>query len=131
MRWKRGRRSSNIEDRRGARPRTGLPNLFPGRLGGTAPGRPRGRGSLVVTVLVLLGLYFLGVDPRLLLQSDSISVGPGSRIPGADSGAAPAARSRRVAASTSRTKIRSGHSSPCTARVISCSSGETGRTARA
>ena len=38
MRWKRGRRSSNIEDRRGARPRTGLPNLrlvgdsiFPGQ----------------------------------------------------------------------------------------------------
>ena len=68
MRWKRGRRSSNIEDRRGARLRTGLPNLFPGRRGGTAARRPRGRGGLVVTVLVLLGLYFLGVDPRLLLQ---------------------------------------------------------------
>ena len=82
MRWKRGRRSSNIEDRRGARLRTGLPNLFPGRRGGTASRRPRGRGGLVVTVLVLLGLYFLGVDPRLLLQSDSISGGPGSGIPG-------------------------------------------------
>ncbi len=93
MRWKRGRRSSNIEDRRGARLRTGLPSLFPRRMGGTASGRPRGRGGLVVTVLILLGLYFLGVDPRLLLQSDSISVGPGSGIPGADSGAAPAARS--------------------------------------
>ncbi len=54
---------------------------------------PGGRGSLVVTVLILLGLYFPGVDPRLLLQSDSISAGPAKGVPGADSGPAPAARS--------------------------------------
>jgi hypothetical protein len=56
MRWKRGRRSGNIEDRCGVRMRSGLPNLFPGRLGGTSSGWPRGRGSLVVTVLILLEL---------------------------------------------------------------------------
>jgi predicted metalloprotease len=93
MRWKRGRRSSNIEDRRGMRMRTGLPGLFPAGLGRKASGRPRGRGSLLVTVLILLGLYFLGVDPRLLLQSDSVTVGPGGGVPDPDSGAAPAARS--------------------------------------
>jgi len=76
MRWRQGRRSSNIEDRRGTRPAGGLPNLFPDRLGGTATRRPRGRGSLLVTLLILLGLYSLGVDPRLLLQSDSIGVAP-------------------------------------------------------
>ncbi len=49
MRWKGGRRSSNIEDRRGAR--------GPRLLGG-------GIGTIVV---VLIAMYF-GVDPRPLLQ---------------------------------------------------------------
>ncbi|MBT8091679.1 MAG: zinc metallopeptidase [Gammaproteobacteria bacterium] len=50
MRWRGGRRSSNIEDRRGARATTGL-------LGG-------GIGTIV---LVLVAMYF-GVDPTPLLQ---------------------------------------------------------------
>lgn len=50
MRWRGGRRSSNIEDRRGAR-------SVPGLLGG-------GIGTIV---LVLVAMYF-GVDPTPLLQ---------------------------------------------------------------
>jgi len=50
MRWKGGRRSSNIEDRRGSRAKTGL-------LGG-------GIGTIV---LVLVAMYF-GVDPTFLMQ---------------------------------------------------------------
>ena len=51
MRWKTGRRSSHIEDRRGTRVGGGL---FKGGVG---------------TIVLALGLaYFLGVDPRILLQ---------------------------------------------------------------
>ena len=68
MRWERGRRSENVEDRRGVGMRRG------GLMGG-------GIGGLV---LVLVISYFLGVDPRLLLQnmpvesvpSDGESVAP-------------------------------------------------------
>ena len=51
MRWERGRRSSNVEDRRAGGMRAGL-------VGG---------GGLVTLVLVLVAFYF-GVDPSLLLQ---------------------------------------------------------------
>ena len=90
MRWRRGRRSENVEDRRGASARGGLPSLFPSGLGGRGSGRPRGRGSLVVTVLILAGLYFLGVDPALLLNS--LPSGPGGGTPA--TGGDPAALSR-------------------------------------
>jgi predicted metalloprotease len=51
MRWKTGRRSSHIEDRRGTRISGGL---FKGGIG---------------TVVIALGLaYFLGIDPTILLQ---------------------------------------------------------------
>ena len=51
MRWKTGRRSSNIEDRRGQRRRVGA---FKGGIG---------------TVVIALALaYFLGIDPQVLLQ---------------------------------------------------------------
>jgi predicted metalloprotease len=50
-------------------PRTGgLPGLFRTGLGRGGVGRRRGGGSLVVTVVIVLGLYFLGVDPSLLLD---------------------------------------------------------------
>lgn len=64
MRWKGGRRSSNIEDRRG-----------PGRRGGMLGG---GIGTIVI---ILIGLYF-GVDPTFLLegmQSASVPSSAGSR----------------------------------------------------
>jgi predicted metalloprotease len=51
MRWKTGRRSANIEDRRGQRVRRGA---FKGGIG---------------TIVIVLALaYFLGIDPRVLLQ---------------------------------------------------------------
>jgi predicted metalloprotease len=52
MRWKTGRRSSNIEDRRGMRLRRGV--AFKG-----------GVGTIVVTLALA---YFLGIDPQVLLQ---------------------------------------------------------------
>ena len=52
MRWKGGRRSSHIEDRRGARVSGG--GVFKGGIG---------------TVVLALGLaYFLGIDPRIIFQ---------------------------------------------------------------
>ena len=50
MRWRGGRRSTNVEDRRGSRAKTGL-------LGG-------GLGTIV---LILVAMYF-GVDPTFLIQ---------------------------------------------------------------
>jgi hypothetical protein len=80
MRWREGRRSSNVEDRRG---------MSVGR--GVAVGGLGGVGLLVVVVIALL----LGVDPTQLLQqmpSDSLppsaSVEPGGPASGAaDEGA--------------------------------------------
>jgi len=52
MRWKTGRRSSNIEDRRGQRVAGGT--VFKG-----------GVGTIVLTLALA---YFLGIDPQVLLQ---------------------------------------------------------------
>ena len=57
MRWQMGRRSDNIEDRRGV------------GVGGVAIG-----GGLGTVVLVVIAL-FLGVDPSVILQSGDTSVG--------------------------------------------------------
>ena len=59
MRWEDGRRSDNVEDRRGLRVTRGL------------------AGGLGTVVLVLVGLYF-GVDPSTILNT--ISTGGGSRV---------------------------------------------------
>jgi len=85
MRWKGRRKSSNIEDRRGAsgQRQTGRLRL-PGGLGrgGFSSGRgiPRrmrrgGIGGIGMIVFVLIALYF-GVDPSLLIQGT-----PGSNAP--------------------------------------------------
>ncbi len=68
MRWDRGRRSDNIEDRRGAGGGTGFPSgRMPGRIG-----IPRGRagaGGLGLIAVVVVALL-LGVDPSQLLQGN-------------------------------------------------------------
>jgi len=58
MRWKTGRRSSNIEDRRGI------------RLSGKAKG-----GGLGILVLALVAMYF-GIDPSVILQQNVNVSGP-------------------------------------------------------
>jgi predicted metalloprotease len=72
MRWGDGRRSDNVEDRRG---------------GGFSPGMVIGGGGLGTVVLVLLALFF-GIDPSALLQTGS-EVGPPASGPESRPGAPP------------------------------------------
>ena len=58
MRWKDGRRSGNVEDRRGV------------RLSGKAKG-----GGIGLLIMVLVGLFF-GIDPSLILQLGGNMTGP-------------------------------------------------------
>ena len=64
MRWQGGRRSSNIEDRRGAR----------------RPGRAVG-GGLGTIVLILVALYF-GVDPSFLIDGMQTGSAPSASTSG-------------------------------------------------
>ena len=75
MRWERGRRSTNVEDRRGMSSR-------PAFVGG-------GLGTIV---LILVALYF-GVDPTFLLQNAPVDGGQQQAGPplGADGQPDPAA----------------------------------------
>ncbi len=71
MRWKKGRRSSNVEDRRGSSSRAGTPGLG-GLFKKRGSGARRGGGSGLMMIVVALGaMYFLGVDPRALLSGGS------------------------------------------------------------
>jgi hypothetical protein len=71
MRWRGGRRSSNIEDRRGAAPGLGFPGGMGGWPGGGGrPGvRRAGVGGLGLIAIVVIALL-LGVDPSQLLQEN-------------------------------------------------------------
>ena len=63
MRWQSGRRSSNVEDRRGTR-----------------IVRSRGfKGGIGTVVIVLAVSYFLGIDPSTLLNSGIIDTGGGTQ----------------------------------------------------
>lgn len=76
MRWRTGRRSDNVEDRRGESTGSG----FPGIPGGLFPGSGRrtirvGSGGGIVTILIVLGvMYFLGLDPSVLMQGGGLGV---------------------------------------------------------
>ncbi len=68
MRWDRGRRSDNIEDRRDAGGGLGFPSgRMPGRIG--IPGGRAGAGGLGLIAFVVVALL-LGVDPSQLLQGN-------------------------------------------------------------
>jgi len=69
MRWMGGRRSSNVEDRRGQSTGGGLGGGgFPGGFGGGGGGRRIGIGGGIGGVVVVIILLLLGVDPSVLLQ---------------------------------------------------------------
>lgn len=75
MRWKSGRRSSNVEDRRGKIPR----------------GAKRG-GGIGILILALVGMYF-GIDPSIILQSNLVGDQPAYT----ESGRAPTAAENDLA----------------------------------
>jgi hypothetical protein len=65
MRWKTGRRSSNVEDRRGVR----------------MTGRKMKGGGIGIILLVLVGMYF-GIDPSVILNSNLVDGGgPTQQVP--------------------------------------------------
>jgi predicted metalloprotease len=73
MRWRTGRRSSNVEDRRGRPARRGLAG-----------------GGIGVLIILLIGLY-LGVDPALLLQTVEVTSPPTQPAPRSGGGDDPLA----------------------------------------
>ena len=79
MRWQLGRRSQNIEDRRGLSPTRGFP--LPRGIPTSRGARAGGLGGIGLLVFLLIAL-FLGVDPRLLFQSDTGIDAPYSQAPG-------------------------------------------------
>jgi uncharacterized protein len=94
MRWQLGRRSENVEDRRGTSAGMGFPGGA-GMSGGLGRGRvARGGGIGGIGLLIVLALgWWLGIDPSLLLQDSSIGVPyqqapSGTRPPANDQGAA-------------------------------------------
>lgn len=76
MRWRMGRRSRNIEDRRGV----GGPGGF-GRLARPGRGRAVGLGGGLGAALFILVALLLGVDPGLLLQGGTTRYAPGPPAP--------------------------------------------------
>jgi len=81
MRWKKGRRSQNIEDRRGTRMSTG---------------RKAGGGGIGVIVLALIAMYF-GVDPRVVMQGAEVLNSGGGQATQSQSQAIPAGQEEAAA----------------------------------
>jgi uncharacterized protein len=79
MRWQLGRRSQNIEDRRGISRTRGFP--LPRGIPMSRGARRGGLGGIGLIVFVLIAL-FLGVDPSFLFQSDTVTEVPYSEAPG-------------------------------------------------
>ena len=79
MRWQLGRRSQNIEDRRGFSRTRGFP--LPRGIPMSRGARRGGLGGIGLIVFVLIAL-FLGVDPSFLFQGDTVTQVPYSETPG-------------------------------------------------
>jgi predicted metalloprotease len=75
MRWKTGRRSENVEDRRSESGFPGLPGGMGGRRMPVRIGRRGVGGGLGTIVLVLAALYF-GIDPSVLLNGGGMAPTP-------------------------------------------------------
>jgi hypothetical protein len=73
MRWQLGRRSQNVEDRRGGGMGGGF--SIPGGVRMSRGARRGGLGGIGLIVFVLIAM-FLGVDPSMLLQDTTVSTGP-------------------------------------------------------
>src|SRR5688500_10256203 len=67
MRWSTGRRSGNIEDRRGI-------------------GAPLAAGGGIATVVALVLALFFGIDPSIILQGEPPAVSPPAESPSASPG---------------------------------------------
>jgi predicted metalloprotease len=79
MRWKLGRRSQNIDDRRGTSPSGGgfpMPRGFPMSRGA----RRGGLGGVGLLLLLLLGFCY-GIDPGMLFQGDVVTNDPYAPAP--------------------------------------------------
>lgn len=70
MQWTRGRRSQNIEDRRGIGAPGGL-----GRGGGIRVGRAAGGGGIGILIIAVI-MLFLGVDPSILMSGGGGQLAP-------------------------------------------------------
>jgi uncharacterized protein len=79
MRWQLGRRSSNVEDRRGMSPTRGFP--MPGGIPVSRGARRGGLGGIGLIILILIAL-FLGFDPSMLFQGGTITDAPYTEAPG-------------------------------------------------
>jgi len=84
MRWQIGRRSSNVEDRRGASPvgmrmprGMGMPRM---RMPQGRAGRAGGIGGLGLIVIALIAM-FMGIDPSVLFQGGQMTPGPSFQQP--------------------------------------------------
>jgi predicted metalloprotease len=65
MRWQMGRRSQNVEDRRGVGSPVGF--RIPGGMGGGRAARGGGIGGVGLIILLVVA-WFLGIDPSFLLE---------------------------------------------------------------
>ena len=78
MRWQLGRRSQNIEDRRGVTRARGFP--LPRGIPMSRGARRGGIGGIGLIVFVLIAM-FLGVDPSMLFQGGTVTNVPYSEMP--------------------------------------------------
>jgi hypothetical protein len=78
MRWQLGRRSQNVEDRRGMSPTRGFP--MPRGIPMSRGVRRGGLGGIGLLLLLLLGFCY-GFDPGMLMQGDSVTNVPYAPAP--------------------------------------------------